>query len=251
MRHDRICGNVRLVEHPCHQCQALIDEGIAFCPHCGAPQIRVVPPEENMPTVPSPMTPGTLGEFPSLVQPSSSGPPGTLPYPPQSGAIRWELAWRGALLAGAGAAILTAVPFVSLGCCLWMLGAGALAVALYQRRLPGTWITPGAGMKVGALAGVFAFVINAVVTTLSFVFVRSNIDFRRALQEQMEKQMAGNPDPKAQEIMQRMLDWMGTPQGTATLIVIVLVVLAVVFVLFTAAGGALGASMFGRRRELR
>jgi hypothetical protein len=106
-------------------------------------------------------------------------------------------------------------------------------------------------MKIGALAGVFGFVINAVVTTLSFVFVRSNTDFRRALQEQMEKQMAGNSDPKAQEIMQRMVDWMGTPQGAATLIVLVLVVLAVVFVLFTAAGGALGASMFGRRREFR
>ena len=243
---------VRLVEHPCHQCQALVDEGIAFCPHCGAPQIRVVSPEEDQATSPSPVTLGPPGEFPSPVQPSSSWSPGTPSYPPpQFGEVRWELAWQGALLAGAGAAILTAIPFVSLGCCLWMLGAGALAVALYQRRAGGTLVTPGMGLKIGALAGAFAFVINAAVTTSSFLFVRSSGDFHRALQEQMEKQMAATSDPKAQEIMQRMMDWIGTPQGIATLIVVILVVLAVMFVIFTAAGGALGASMFGRRREFR
>ncbi len=174
-----------------------------------------------------------------------------MPYPRPFGAIQWDLAWQGALLSGAGAAVLTAIPFVSLGCCLWMLGAGALAVALYQRRTAGALITPGMGMKVGALAGVFAFVINAVVTTLSYVFVRASGDFRRAMQEQMEKRMANTPDPKAQEMMRRMMDWINTPQGAATLLVLVLVVLAAMFVLFCAAGGALGASMFGRRREFR
>ena len=171
-------------------------------------------------------------------------------YGPVSG-IQWGLAWQGALLAGAGAAVLTAIPFVSLGCCLWMLGAGALSVALYQRRMPGTVITPGMGMKLGALAGGFAFIINALVTTVSFVAFRSSSDFRRAMQEQMEKQMANSPDPRAQEIMRHMFDWINTPQGMATLMVLILVVLAIMFVVFTAAGGALGASMFGRRREFR
>lgn len=174
-----------------------------------------------------------------------------MPYPPLPGAIHWDLAWRGALLAGAGAAILSAVPIVSLGCCLWTLGAGAVAVALYQRRAPEALITPGMGMKLGALAGVFAFVIHAVVSTVSFVAFRSNGEFRRALQEQMDKQIANTSDPKAQEIMRQMFDWINTPQGMATFMVLMLVVLAVVFVVFTAAGGALGASMFGRRREFR
>jgi len=174
-----------------------------------------------------------------------------MPYALQANTIQWNLAWQGALLAGAGAAILTAIPFVSVGCCLWMLGAGALSMMLYQRRLPGTLVTPGMGMRLGALAGLFAFMINAVVTTLSFVLFRSSSNFRRAMQEQMEKQMSSNPDPKAQEMLQHMMDWMSTPQGAATLIVVVLVVMAVMFVLFCSAGGALGASMFGRRREFR
>jgi disulfide bond formation protein DsbB len=174
-----------------------------------------------------------------------------MPYPLQPGAIRWDLAWRGALVAGAGAAILSAVPFVSLGCCLWTLGAGAVAVSLYQRRVPDTLITAGMGMKLGALAGVFAFVIHAVVSTVSFVAFRSSSEFRRALQEQMDKQIANSSDPKAQEIMRQMFDWINTPQGMATFMVLILVVLAVMFVVFTAAGGALGASMFGKRREFR
>jgi hypothetical protein len=132
-----------------------------------------------------------------------------------------------------------------------MLVAGALSVTLYQKQVPGTLITPGMGMRVGALAGVFGFMVNAVVTTVSFVAFRSNGDFRRALQEQMDKQLSSNPDPKVKEMMQRVLEWVATPQGAATMMVLVLVTLAVVFLLFTAAGGALGASLFGRRREFR
>lgn len=172
-------------------------------------------------------------------------------YPPAPLAIRWDMAWKGALLSGIGAAILSAIPIVSVGCCLWMLGAGALAVGLYQKQVPGTTITPGMGMRVGALAGVFGFLINAVVTAVSFVAFRTSNEFRRAMQQQMDKQMAGNPDPKVKEMMQQMLAWMSTPQGAATLVVIALLFVAVVFLIFTAAGGALGASMFGRRRELR
>ena len=107
------------------------------------------------------------------------------------------------------------------------------------------------GMRLGALAGVFAFVINALVTTASVVFRSSRADFRRAMQEEMGKKIASNPDPKVQEMMQRMLEWLSTPQGVATLIVLVLIVMFVMFILFTAAGGALGASMFGKRREFR
>lgn len=132
-----------------------------------------------------------------------------------------------------------------------MLGAGALAVAIYRSRVPGTPVTPGMGMRIGALTGVFGFAVNAVVSTISFVKLRANGNFRQAMQEQMQKQMSSNQDPKVQEMMQRMLDWMTTPQGAATLIVIMLVIMAIVFVLFTAAGGALGASMMGSRREFR
>ena len=66
-------------------------------------------------------------------------------------------------------------------------------------------------MKIGALAGVFGFMVNAVLTVMSFALFRSNNDFRRAMQEQMQKQMANNPDPKAQAIVQHFMDWMCEP----------------------------------------
>jgi len=231
------------VEHPCYRCQAEIPESTAFCPHCGAPQIRVVPPESEAPGQPA------SGETP----PGQSAPPSWAQsggaYTRQPGAIQWELAWKGALLSGLGAAVLSSIPFVSIGFCLWMLGAGALSVSLYRKQLGGSPITPGMGMKVGALAGVFGFVANAIVTTVSFVVLRNSGNLRSAMEEQMRKQMAGNSDPKVQEMMQNMLDWMNTPQGAAIMIVLVLLALGVVFVLLAAAGGALGASMSGKRRE--
>jgi len=240
------------VEHPCYRCQTEIPESVAFCPHCGAPQIRVIPPEgesgTTQPSVPE-VPPNVLPPPPSIAQPGTwtAG----APYPPQPGAIRWELAWKGALLCGIGAALLTAIPIVSTGCCLWTLGAGALSVSFYRRQLPDMVVTPGMGMKVGALAGLFGFVVSALVTTVSFVALRSSGDFRRAMEQQIRRQMSANPDPKVQQMIQNMMDWMSTPQGAATLIVLILLVMGVVFVLFSAAGGALGASLFGRRREFR
>jgi hypothetical protein len=170
-------------------------------------------------------------------------------YQAAPGVIHWELAWKSALLCGVVAALLSAIPFVSLGCCLWMLAAGAMTVNLYRKQVPDAVITPGMGMRLGALAGVFGFVINAIVTTISFVVQRSSGTFRQAMEEQMKKQMATTPDPKAQEIMQHMLDWMATPQGAATMMILVLIFMGVIFLLVTAAGGALGASMRGSRRE--
>jgi hypothetical protein len=132
-----------------------------------------------------------------------------------------------------------------------MLGAGAVCVHLYRRQVPDTVVTPGMGMKLGALSGAIGFVVNAIVTTADFVGRRSSGELQKAMQEQMKKQMASTPDPKMQETMQHMVDWMSTPQGAATMIILVLIFMGIVFVLFTAAGGALGASMTGKRRQFR
>lgn len=164
-------------------------------------------------------------------------------------AIQWELAWKGALLSGLIAAVLTAVPVVGLGCCLWLLGAGALAVALYQRRIPSAIVTPGMGMRIGAVAGAIGFVATTIWSV--FRFATSSQEFRSAMQEQMEKSIASNPDPRAQDIMRQFMNTLNTPEGLATFFVIVIVIMAIVFVVLGAAGGAIGASMFARRRNLR
>jgi hypothetical protein len=171
-------------------------------------------------------------------------------YSNQPGAIQWQLAWKGAVLSGLAASVLTAIPLVSLGFLFWMIGAGALSVSLYRRHVPGMPLTSGMGMKIGALAGLFAFLANAIVTVSAFVVLRNSGNLRAALDEQMRKQLAGNADPKVQQMMQNMLDFMSTPQGAVTLIAFVLAIMGVIFVVLTAAGGAIAASI-GQRRELR
>jgi hypothetical protein len=226
------------VDHLCYKCQTSIDETLPFCPHCGAPQIRVTVPEEETPSLPNVAAPH--------VTPSSWPPP---PPPYQPNAVQWTIAAKGALLAGVISAILSGIPVVGFGCCLWMLGGGALAVWLYQRRIPGVFVTPGMGMRMGALSGAIGFLVTAVWWV--FLFTKNSQEVRTVFAEQMEKSIARNPDPHAQEVGHQIINYMNTPEGLATFFVAGLAIMAVIYVVFCAAGGALGASMFTRRRNQR
>ena len=124
-----------------------------------------------------------------------------------------------------------------------------MSVFLYQRRVPAALVSPGMGMRIGAVSGVVAFVASTF--WLVFQFARNSQEFRTALQEQMEKSIGSNPDPRAQDIMRQFMNNLNTPQGLATFFVLMLVVIAITFVIFSAAGGALGAAMFTRRRDQR
>ncbi len=232
------------VEHPCYKCATSIDETLPFCPHCGAPQIRVASTDSD----PSQSgTPASTDASPQVLS-ASSWTPGAQVHIPHPAAIQWELAWKGALLSGLGAAVLSALPVLTLGCCLWLLGAGALSVWLYQRRVPGAVVTPGMGMRIGALSGAIGFVASTVWSVLRFA--TNSQELRTAMQEQVDKSLASNSDPRAEEMMRQFMNNLNTPQGLATFFVIIMAIMGVVFVLFSAAGGALGASMFARRRDL-
>lgn len=226
------------MDHLCYKCQASIDESLPFCPHCGAPQIRVAVPDEDSPQ-PS-LTPAPD------VYPSSWPPPAS-PYP--SNAVQWSLAAKGAVLSGLISAVLSGIPILNFGCCLWLLGGGALAVWLYQRRIPGAIVTPGVGMRIGALSGVFGFLVTTILWVV--MFVKDNQKFRTVFTEQMEKSLAQNPDPRTQDTARQFMEYVNTPEGLATFFMFALVIMAVVYVVFSAAGGALGASMFARRRNSR
>ncbi len=166
------------------------------------------------------------------------GPPRTPPHP--SGPIHWNQAWQGALLAGVGAALLSSLPFLAYGSLLWLFLAGALTVSLYQRRVPDALIRPGMGMRIGALAGVFSFLVTAIMSTV--LFTTNGDELRKLMQEQMRASMAKAPDPRSAEVMQQFINKMGTPEGLATMFLWVLLIIAVVFILFSAIGGALGAT---------
>ena len=56
---------------------------------------------------------------------------------------------------------------------------------------------------------------------------------------------SGRSPEKMQEMMQNMLAWVSTPQGAVTMALFVVLV----FVVLSAAGGAVGASLFGQRHQ--
>jgi hypothetical protein len=214
----------------CHRCGAMLDEGTAFCPACGAPQIRVSP-EQATP----PMPPGTPGDLqPPAMPVALEGPV----------AIDWKRAMPAILGAAAIGAVPSWLPIISLGCCLWLTGAGALAVLFYSKRTAGSGIiTVGAGARLGAVTGLCAFLIVALLHLLGTLVTGAG-KVKQVMLESLRRSAAGNPDPNAQQILARM----STPEGLALLVTVMVVGAFFVFVIFGIAGGALGASLWGRRK---
>jgi uncharacterized membrane protein YbhN (UPF0104 family) len=147
-----------------------------------------------------------------------------------------------------GAALLSSLPFLALGSLLWLLIAGALSVSMYQRRVPTAVVRPATGMRIGALAGVFAFAITAILSTV--LFATEGNQLRQMMEEQLRASMAKAPDPRSAELLQEFVSKLNTPEGLATFFLWVMAFIAVIFVIFSAAGGALGASLSARRRRM-
>jgi len=217
------------MEHPCHNCGSSVEEGTAFCRHCGAPQIRVATPAAE-PASP-PLEPGTPGELQPPARPVDLDPNA----PARSGAqLPPALLWSHALPSALSAGVLLAVCWIlpPLMFFFWLLAGGAIAVVLYRRRVPGSTITPALGSRIGALAGLAGFAIFAALFSGQMFFAGGTF---RAMVEEKLKQQVNSGDQATQELMQRML----TPEGMAVMVTMVLVVFLVLFVLLGSAGGAL------------
>ena len=234
-----------------------MEDGVAFCPHCGAPQIRVSAAATEQ-TVSPTFPPGTPGE----VQP----PAEQVPLPPAlSRTIDWRQGMRAAALAGLLLAFaIFFVPLIVAGiglslhfgqgaigllvllaswCC--MLFAGALAARLYRRRRLGTAISPGMGARLGAVSGLLGFFFYGVPQALRLVFFHLGGSVREAMQKAIEQSARQTPDPRAQEIMRNLLN----PGTLAAFITVLVVLFLVSFVVLSSLGGAIGASASGAKRS--
>lgn len=224
------------MDHSCHQCGGRVEDGVPFCPQCGAPQIRVSALEHTS----EPMPPGTPGEVQPPAEPLSS--------PGESGAARpavvdWQYAVRAAAAAGLLLAVAWAIPFI--GFFLWMLAAGVFAVFLYCIRRPAGALDSRQGAKIGALAGLFGFGGFAVLMSLQLLLTRSSGRFRSMVDEVIRQSAARNPDPRAQEILQKLT----SPEGLALMVTIAMVMFFVLFLALSSLGGMLGAKLFRGRGQ--
>ena len=157
--------------------------------------------------------------------------------------VNWSQALRAAGLAGALLGISWVIPPAMY--LFWMLACGAFGVALYHRRNPQTELTRGVGARIGAVAGVIAFGIFAVMMSLQLLVTRGSGSMRTMLLEAIEKSGAANPDPRSQELMQKLT----TPEGLAIMVTFAMVLLFFALLGFSAIGGALGSSFFRNKNR--
>jgi len=225
-----------------------VEDGVAFCPHCGAPQIRVSAAAE--PAALPGFSPSTAGEVQAPAAPAV-----LIPAPP--GTIDWSQGIRASALAGLLLALaIFFVPVVAAGgglvlrlgqaaigllvllaswCC--MVVAGALAVHFYRRRRPQTTVSPGMGVRLGALSGLLGFLFYSVPQAVRLVFFGLGGSVREAMQKAMEQSAAHSPDPKAQEIMRNLM----SPEALAVFLTVLVVLFLLAFLVCSSLGGALGA----------
>ena len=222
------------MEQPCHKCGASVEDGVAFCRHCGAPQIRVVKVEPGPPApIPSPAVPAE-DEQPRFAQVS---------LPVRAAGVQWSQALPGAALAGAFSLLLAIVPFAVFGPAF--LVGGALAVFLYRRQSKDRLPTPGEGGRVGAASGGFGFLFFAIMTVATLVYRPE--EMRTGMLESMSQLAARGYDAHKVQQVQELLK---TSQGLAVLVAFGLVVIGLMFVIGSSIGGALYAAWL-RKREQR
>jgi hypothetical protein len=215
------------VEHSCYQCGATVDEGIAFCPQCNAPQIRVTVGEATTtPAIGSDLEAKTAGSHANSLQIS---------------ALQWSYALPAAALAGLIAAVMMMIPVGAFG--LGMLAAGALSVMFYRRRNPAADVAPGMGARLGALSGALGFGVFAIFTAIEMLIFRSGGQLRDALLQAIQQAGARSSDPQAQQV----LEYLKSPQGLALMMVLGFIMMGLAFLIFSSLGGALAAALLRRK----
>ncbi|MBV8206082.1 MAG: zinc ribbon domain-containing protein [Acidobacteria bacterium] len=229
------------MEHSCFRCGARVEDGVNFCPSCGAPQIRVParPAEE------APAAAAEAGRQPGEVAPASLQHERAA-VPVEDGGVRgldWTDALPSAALGGACGAALALIPLTSLVFPVWMAATGAFAVSFYRRRRRVPWVAAGTGARLGALAGVIGFVPFAIGFAIQFLWLQRS----GMLREYFSHINTANPDPAVQQRMQQFVTWLQTPQGAAVAAVCMLIFAFLGFLVLGTIGGAVWAAATGKR----
>lgn len=147
---------------------------------------------------------------------------------------------RSAATAGAIAALLSAVP---LGFFLALPLGGFLAVVFYRRHGPRLELPSAAGFWLGALSGLFAFLIFLVLTVVETVAFHAGSELRQIMIEGVRRAQLRNPDPQARQ----MLDYFMSPPGLVVMMVMGAIFLCLLFVLLSGFGGTISAALARRR----
>jgi hypothetical protein len=190
----------------CNSCGAELPDDARFCLRCGAAAI---------PTQGSRPQPGAPLDF---VQP--------------------------ALAAGMALGLLSTLPIINLGCCIWVLGGGALSTYLLMQQRGGP-ISYGDGAFGGVLSGLFGAVVGTLVQIPLRTIAASMFDSRQAMEEFIQR------FPDIDESMRELMLQAASPEISLTTLMFTFISSAVMFSLFAMIGGILAVAVMKKNARPR
>lgn len=218
------------MEQPCYKCGQAVEQGVPFCPHCSAPQIRVVIAE-----------PAMAGGGVSDAALDSAGATAAPAVPMLAISSPWSLAVRPCALAALVAFLLV---LLRLNLVVVMLAAGFLAVVFYRQRRPGYPLRVAESAKLGALAGLLSSGIISLFIALAATVPEGRTTMRDQLIQGARKMAPWLP---ADSNVQAFIDQLKTPHGFVVVVIQGIIGLCVVSIILAALGGAIGGAVVRRR----
>jgi hypothetical protein len=222
------------MDQSCYKCGHVMEEGRPFCPHCGAPQIRVIIAEPVAAAAPAGQV-TALPQAPAGLRASETVPVLAVP-------MHWSQAIKPCALAAVVASLLMALglnPFVA------MLAVGFLSVVFYRQGRPGLPITTGMAARIGALSGLLWFAISSILEAVVVLVMHKGPEIRQTLVTMLDQTAARAADPEAQALLARMK----TPEGIEFLMIFGLILGFLSSIVLAAVGGALGGTLFRGRSK--
>jgi hypothetical protein len=222
------------VEHPCHRCGSSVQDSSAFCPDCGAPQVRFSRSEPVDESV------GISIPASALPDPPPAQPDAQIETNRRVSIRERGIVFRSALKGGCIAAALCLLP---MGFVLAMPLAGFLAVFFYGRQSWRAKSSRRSGFMLGALAGLFAFLMFGLLVSAQVSAPSGRDEFRSAMVDRLQTLESNYKDPE----QRKMIEYFMSPQGMPLFLVMMAAFLCCLFVFLSGVGGAISAVVLHRK----
>jgi len=145
-----------------------------------------------------------------------------------------------ALVGGLVAGLLSVVPFINLGCCLWGVIGGAVAAYMLVKRSPMFRVTNGDGAVVGMYAGAVG---SLIMMAINIPVMLGRWD---QVVGQLREQAASQSDPSAQESMNSFITFLQNNHVAGAFLFWLLFAIAVISM--ATLGGIIGVAIFEKRK---
>jgi len=222
------------MEMTCNRCHQTVQTDTCYCPACGLPQLLY-----------------------SAENPTGQAQPERWNEAVRdAGSVDWKPALKAAMMLAIPAGLLSnGLSPVNIFGLFWMALAAALAVVLYMRSQRPSWITVGAGARIGLVTGLLggwtaAGATGASLFAMRFFFHQGKTidDTWLSMVNQIMAQESAAAGADAQTVL-LLRTWMLRPEGRASFMLVGMVFLVAMLIVFAVAGGAIGSRLLAGSRR--